>query len=644
MPDQGNQVYLDALLADLQSTTEQYQHQQLYSQVNVPQQQTSIEGLHQTFTESLSYHQNCQPLYEPTNTRTATTNIVVTVKNQPPPQFKPDPQPIYANQPSDTGQQKPNNMSSLNKNLSQLDSLLEDLNSAQFMAEVDRRSGGYSSIKPNSPGSRQPPPVATKPPMNSSVDNLLAELQDSVPYANSGSQTQPHQTQNVITNQRTYKVSKEPMASSATRDLDDLMASLSEFKMNTSNVSGTESQVTVTATLNTASSTPASSEFIGSPAPEHNYSSATATQRTSSPVSSSSTGQPARSSPTPPPTPPFPRQFINGTESVVDQQQQQQQSKNVEPPYAKPNKLIGREQSTEQQQYHNDQQQQQHHTEQQYHHNQQHTEIQQMQQTSHSCPLDTMLGNLQTDMNKQGVSTVPKGHCAACNKPIVGQVITALGKIWHPEHFTCYQCQNELGTRNFFERDGLPFCETDYHTLFSPKCAYCNRPILDKCVSALDATWHPEHFVCAQCGRPFEDGDFHEKNGKPYCRDDYFEMFAPKCGGCIQPIMDNYISALNKQWHPECFICQDCHMPFSGGSFFEYEGLPFCETHYHAKKGSLCAGCNKPITGRCITAMYRKFHPEHFVCAFCLRQLNKGTFKEQNDKPYCHACFVKLFG
>lgn len=42
--------------------------------------------------------------------------------------------------------------------------------------------------------------------------------------------------------------------------------------------------------------------------------------------------------------------------------------------------------------------------------------------------------------------------------------------------------------------------------------------------------------------------------------------------------------------------------------------------------------------------MFRKFHPEHFVCAFCLKQLNKGTFKEQNDKPYCHVCFDKLFG
>lgn len=149
-------------------------------------------------------------------------------------------------------------------------------------------------------------------------------------------------------------------------------------------------------------------------------------------------------------------------------------------------------------------------------------------------------------------------------------------------------------------------------------------------------------------------------------------MFAPKCGGCARAILENYISALSSLWHPECFVCrvstsgsgsvrrsrgggrgrggdavspvpQECFTPFVNGSFFEHDGQPYCEIHYHERRGSLCSGCQKPITGRCITAMAKKFHPEHFVCAFCLKQLNKGTFKEQNEKPYCHGCFIKLF-
>ncbi|XP_031448083.1 paxillin isoform X1 [Phasianus colchicus] len=257
--------------------------------------------------------------------------------------------------------------------------------------------------------------------------------------------------------------------------------------------------------------------------------------------------------------------------------------------------------------------------------------------------LDTMLGSLQSDLNKLGVATVAKGVCGACKKPIAGQVVTAMGKTWHPEHFVCTHCQEEIGSRNFFERDGQPYCEKDYHNLFSPRCYYCNGPILDKVVTALDRTWHPEHFFCAQCGVFFGPEGFHEKDGKAYCRKDYFDMFAPKCGGCARAILENYISALNTLWHPECFVCRECFTPFINGSFFEHDGQPYCEVHYHERRGSLCSGCQKPITGRCITAMGKKFHPEHFVCAFCLKQLNKGTFKEQNDKPYCQNCFLKLF-
>ena len=36
--------------------------------------------------------------------------------------------------------------------------------------------------------------------------------------------------------------------------------------------------------------------------------------------------------------------------------------------------------------------------------------------------LDAMLGDLQSDMSKQGVNTKTKGLCAACNQPVVGQV------------------------------------------------------------------------------------------------------------------------------------------------------------------------------------------------------------------------------
>ncbi|NXT80502.1 PAXI protein, partial [Zapornia atra] len=467
--------------------------------------------------------------------------------------------------------------SSLGSNLSELDRLLLELNAVQhnptsgFPADEASRSPSVPSMTgphyviPESGGSaggKAAPLTKEKPKRNGargmedvrpSVESLLDELESSVPSpvpAITVSQGEVSSPQRVTASQQQTRIS----ASSATRELDELMASLSDFKINT----------VVTTTL---------------------------------PVAGSACWWFSLQNP----------RSLQGGQSLTClmgfvfssfQFMAQGKAGSSSPPStaSKP-----------------------------------------------GSQLDTMLGSLQSDLNKLGVATVAKGVCGACKKPIAGQVVTAMGKTWHPEHFVCTHCQEEIGSRNFFERDGQPYCEKDYHNLFSPRCYYCNGPILDKVVTALDRTWHPEHFFCAQCGAFFGPEGFHEKDGKAYCRKDYFDMFAPKCGGCARAILENYISALNTLWHPECFVCRECFTPFINGSFFEHDGQPYCEVHYHERRGSLCSGCQKPITGRCITAMGKKFHPEHFVCAFCLKQLNKGTFKEQNDKPYCQNCFLKLF-
>jgi hypothetical protein len=43
-------------------------------------------------------------------------------------------------------------------------------------------------------------------------------------------------------------------------------------------------------------------------------------------------------------------------------------------------------------------------------------------ETPVNTTLDDMLGNLQEEMDKQGIKTTLKGICFACDKPIVGQV------------------------------------------------------------------------------------------------------------------------------------------------------------------------------------------------------------------------------
>ncbi|XP_062854788.1 paxillin [Trichomycterus rosablanca] len=257
--------------------------------------------------------------------------------------------------------------------------------------------------------------------------------------------------------------------------------------------------------------------------------------------------------------------------------------------------------------------------------------------------IDDLLGELSTDMERMGVRTVAKGHCASCLKCITGKMITAMGQVWHPEHFVCAVCKEELGTKGFFERDGKPYCETDYQNLYSPRCAYCQGSILQNILTAMDRTWHPEHFFCTDCGELFGNVGFMEREGKPYCPKDFYRLFAPKCSGCGEAVRENYLSAADGTWHPDCFVCADCLKPFPDGCFMQLDGRVLCTQHYHSRMGTLCATCSAPILGRCISALQRRFHPEHFVCAFCLRQLSQGVFKDQGGKPYCDICHAKLF-
>lgn len=79
---------------------------------------------------------------------------------------------------------------------------------------------------------------------------------------------------------------------------------------------------------------------------------------------------------------------------------------------------------------------------------------------------------------------------------IIGPVIHALEKTFHPEHFLCNHCAKPFPGGNFIEHEGKAYCEIDYGELFCPRCHNCKQPILDKCVSAAGNKYHTNHFTC----------------------------------------------------------------------------------------------------------------------------------------------------
>ncbi|HEY4033574.1 MAG TPA: LIM domain-containing protein, partial [Ktedonobacteraceae bacterium] len=68
--------------------------------------------------------------------------------------------------------------------------------------------------------------------------------------------------------------------------------------------------------------------------------------------------------------------------------------------------------------------------------------------------------------------------------------------------------------------------------MLKPVCQGCGQPIWSNYLSALGATWHPEHFCCAGCGRPLGNEPFHLHNGAPFHSECYSRLIAPHCAYC----------------------------------------------------------------------------------------------------------------
>lgn len=166
--------------------------------------------------------------------------------------------------------------------------------------------------------------------------------------------------------------------------------------------------------------------------------------------------------------------------------------------------------------------------------------------------------------------------CRACEQPIKGLIVQALGETWHQEHFLCSECKKPITSNKFNVEQGKPYCEDDYANLFLKKCAGCKAPIRDVVVVALNQTWHKDHFVCITCGTRLASKGFFEKENNPFCQQCYEDKFCPKCNECELSITDTAVIALGKKWHQDCFKCKNCQKPVMDSTFEVICNRPIC--------------------------------------------------------------------
>nr|XP_042141810.1 actin-binding LIM protein 2 isoform X18 [Peromyscus maniculatus bairdii] len=225
--------------------------------------------------------------------------------------------------------------------------------------------------------------------------------------------------------------------------------------------------------------------------------------------------------------------------------------------------------------------------------------------------------------------------CSTCGNVCKGEVLRVQNKYFHIRCFVCKACGCDLAEGGFFVRQGEHICTRDYQRLYGTRCFSCDRFIEGEVVSALGKTYHPDCFVCAVCRLPFPPGDRVTFNGKEcMCQkcsppttlgsSAHLAQGLRSCGGCGLEIKNGQaLVALDKHWHLGCFKCKTCGKLLNA-EYISKDGLPYCEADYHTKFGIRCDGCEKYITGRVLEAGEKHYHPSCALCVRCGQMFSEG--------------------
>ncbi|XP_030703189.1 actin-binding LIM protein 3 isoform X7 [Globicephala melas] len=246
--------------------------------------------------------------------------------------------------------------------------------------------------------------------------------------------------------------------------------------------------------------------------------------------------------------------------------------------------------------------------------------------------MNTSIPYQQNPYNPRGSSSVIQ--CYRCGDTCKGEVVRVHNNHFHIRCFTCQVCGCGLAQSGFFFKNQEYICTQDYQQLYGTRCDSCRDFITGEVISALGRTYHPKCFVCSLCRKPFPIGDKVTFSGKEcLCQTCSQSMTSSKpikirgpshCAGCKEEIKHGQsLLALDKQWHVSCFKCQTCSIILTG-EYISKDGVPYCESDYHSQFGIKCETCDRYISGRVLEAGGKHYHPTCARCVRCHQMFTEG--------------------
>ncbi|XP_062411752.1 lipoma-preferred partner isoform X2 [Sardina pilchardus] len=184
------------------------------------------------------------------------------------------------------------------------------------------------------------------------------------------------------------------------------------------------------------------------------------------------------------------------------------------------------------------------------------------------------------------------GRCASCGENVVGEGTgcTAMDQVFHVDCFVCMTCTAKLRGKPFYAVDKKAYCEPCYINTLET-CNICSQPIMERILRATGKAYHPQCFTCVVCQRSLDGIPFTvDAANHIHCIEDFHKKFAPRCSVCAEPIMPApgqeetvRIVALDRDFHVQCYRCEDCGTLLSEG---DNQGCYPLDGHV------LCKNCN----------------------------------------------------
>ncbi|XP_045145388.1 actin-binding LIM protein 2 isoform X11 [Echinops telfairi] len=115
--------------------------------------------------------------------------------------------------------------------------------------------------------------------------------------------------------------------------------------------------------------------------------------------------------------------------------------------------------------------------------------------------------SLPTTLTSSTVQSQDLRSCGGCGAEIRnGQSLLALDTHWHVGCFQCKACGRPLSAE-YISKDGLPYCEADYHAKFGIRCDGCQKFITGRVLEAGEKHFHPACALCVRCGQMFVESE-----------------------------------------------------------------------------------------------------------------------------------------